>query len=38
MNSFASTRTGRVVLHMIAMLGDHQWRWHLAGIRREVLP
>ena len=37
MNMFAMTRPGRVVLHVIAMFGDHQWRWHLAGIRREVL-
>jgi hypothetical protein len=29
-------RIVRIALHLIAMLRDHQWRWHLAGIRREV--
>jgi len=27
---------GRIVLHVIAMLGDGQVRWHCAGIAREL--
>lgn len=29
-------RSGRVLLHVVAAMADHQWRWHLAGIRREL--
>jgi hypothetical protein len=30
------SRPGRILLHVIAMLGDRQWRWHLAGVVREL--
>lgn len=33
----ASTRLGRVELHLRALLGDGAVRFHLAGIAREVL-
>jgi hypothetical protein len=29
-------RVGRICLHIAAMIGDHQVRWHFAGIRREL--
>lgn len=29
-------RIGRIVLHILAALGDHQWAWHRAGIMREL--
>jgi hypothetical protein len=32
----ARTRFGRVVLHLIAMAGDGAFRFHAAGIRREL--
>lgn len=28
--------TGRMALHLAAALRDRKWRWHLAGIGREV--
>jgi hypothetical protein len=31
----ASTRFGRVALHLIAAASDHAWRFHWAGIARE---
>lgn len=27
---------GRIALHLLAMLGDREWRWHLRGIAREL--
>jgi hypothetical protein len=27
---------GRILLHIVAMLGDREVRWHCAGIAREV--
>lgn len=27
---------GRMVLHIVAMAGDHEWGWHWKGIMREV--
>lgn len=32
----AESRLGRVALHLIAMCGDREVRFHLAGIRREL--
>ena len=28
--------TKRTLLHILCMLLDHEWRWHWAGIRREL--
>lgn len=36
MSSLASTRAGRIALHVIAMIGDRAYQWHWAGIRREL--
>ena len=30
------TRLDRVVLHLRCLVRDHKYRWHLAGIWREV--
>ena len=39
MSLLCGCRIGRICLHIIAMIGDHQVTWHLAGIMRElVLP
>lgn len=37
MNHLATSRLGRVVLHLIAMCGDRECSFHMAGIRRELL-
>ncbi len=29
-------RFGRIGLHMVCLWQDRKWRWHLAGIRREL--
>jgi hypothetical protein len=29
-------RWGRVCLHFVAALRDGHWRWHLAGIGRDI--
>jgi len=31
----AKSRFGRMVLHLICLAHDGQWRWHWAGIWRE---
>ena len=31
-----SSSSGRVVLHLLALAQDHRWRWHLAGVVREL--
>jgi hypothetical protein len=36
MNTLCNSRFGRICLHLAAMAVDHQFRWHLAGIGREV--
>jgi hypothetical protein len=36
MEKLAHFRLGRIVLHTIAMLGDHAYRFHAAGILREL--
>lgn len=38
MTALASYRFGRIALHVLAALGDHAWRFHAAGIAREVRP
>jgi len=30
------TRLDRLVLHLRCLIHDHKYRWHLAGIWREV--
>lgn len=35
MNTLATSRAGRCVLHLLAAFGDHEFRWHIAGIFRE---
>jgi hypothetical protein len=32
----AQGRAGRVLLHLLCACGDHQVRWHLQGIAREL--
>lgn len=32
----AGLAPGRIVLHLAACLVDHHWRWHAAGILREL--
>jgi len=32
----AKNRFGRVVLHLICLAHDGKWRWHWAGVRREL--
>ena len=34
--ALASTRPGRILLHLAALALDHRLTWHLAGIVREV--
>jgi len=34
--NLARTRTGRVVLHLLALKTDRKLRWHAAGILREL--
>jgi hypothetical protein len=38
MSTLARFAVGRVLLHMIAMVGDEQFRFHVAGILRELPP
>lgn len=37
MNTLCRCRLGRICLHLAAMSLDHEFKWHLAGIRREML-
>jgi len=30
------TRIDRIVLHLRCLVRDHKYRWHLAGVWREV--
>jgi len=32
----AKNRFGRVLLHLMCLAHDAKWRWHWAGIRREL--
>jgi hypothetical protein len=36
MNAVANYRLGRICLHVAALVVDRQFKWHLAGIRREL--
>lgn len=36
MNAVGNYRIGRICLHVAAMTLDHQFKWHLAGIEREL--
>jgi hypothetical protein len=36
MNHLGNSRAGRVLLHLLAMLGDREVTFHAAGIRREL--
>jgi hypothetical protein len=33
----AGTRYGRIMLHVVCALRDHQVRWHWRGIHRELV-
>jgi hypothetical protein len=37
MSFLCGCRIGRICLHIVAMIGDHQFLWHWAGIMRELL-
>ena len=32
----AACRPGRVLLHVLCVCSDHQFRWHLNGVAREL--
>ena len=32
------TRFGRILLHLRCLYHDRKYRWHLAGVRREIRP
>lgn len=36
MTRLVRSRVGRIVLHLLAFAGDGAFRWHLAGILREL--
>ena len=36
MARLATSRAGRVLLHLMALAGDHALRFHMAGIGREL--
>jgi hypothetical protein len=36
MKTMGNWRIGRICLHVSAMALDHQYKWHLAGIEREL--
>jgi hypothetical protein len=36
MAKLATSRYGRIALHLLALLGDGALRFHAAGIRREL--
>jgi len=36
MNTLAQSSVGRILLHLLAMLGDRCVRFHVAGILREL--
>lgn len=37
MEKLATYRVGRIALHVMAAVGDHEWAFHAAGIRRELV-
>lgn len=38
MNHLANFSAGRIALHLLAMAGDRSFRFHAAGICREITP
>ena len=38
MTTLARVSVGRILLHLLAMLGDRCVRFHVAGIMREIAP
>jgi hypothetical protein len=34
--SLASSRLGRIALHVAAAVADREFAWHFAGIKREI--
>jgi hypothetical protein len=38
MTALARFSIGRILLHLLAMLGDRCIRFHVAGIMREIVP
>jgi hypothetical protein len=34
--TMARTRLGRIALHLLALNRDWKFRWHLAGVWREI--
>ena len=38
MITLARFPVGRIILHLLAMLGDRCVRFHVAGIMRELIP
>lgn len=36
MNRLGNSRAGRVLLHLLCMVRDHELTFHAAGIRREL--
>ena len=36
MTHFEFSRLDRIALHLYCLLRDHKFRWHLAGVWREV--
>ena len=37
MNALTQHSIGRIALHVVAAIVDHQWAWHVAGIKRELI-
>lgn len=37
MNHLSNSHTGRCVLHILVMFADHEWKWHLRGVWREIV-
>ena len=37
MRKLAEYKGGRVVLHILALVVDLNWKWHIAGIKREFI-
>ena len=37
MSTLTQSLIGRIALHVAAAIVDHQWAWHVAGIRKELV-
>lgn len=35
--SLTTSRLGRIWLHVLCVVGDREWAWHLNGIVRELV-